>query len=256
MVEANVGVEPRVFKNAFNPNDVCGELGPASWINVLRMMNGGEGALQVHFEPRVLADEMKDNTIVDRALTVVSRLSPELRAHVAPGVLPDGKPKRARLKLRVSENGKFVHRNHHNRINVLMSLMGAVDWLLVPPSEASDRFFDTKSIEGLCGFRSHRFAERSSLAELQQVAATLRSEHGVESKLLEVSAGDVLMFDGIWWHATHYAQRPVFSAFVTTGEQMEEAVANHHDRMKTLNADDKPVKPRIATINRAKSAIF
>ena len=84
----------------------------------------------------------------------------------------------------------------------------------------------------------------------------LRDEHGVESKLLHVSAGDVLMFDGVWWHATHYAQRPVFSAFVTTGEQMEEAVVNHHERMKSLNADDKPVKPRIATINRAKSSIF
>lgn len=256
MSERPTSLEPRVFHNAFNPNDVCGELGPASWINVLRLMNGEQGAMQVHFEPRVLEAEMKANTIVDRALTIVSRLSSECREHVAPGLLPDGRPKRARVKLRVSENGKFVHRNHHNRFNLLMSLMGEVHWLLVPPSEASDRFFDTKSIEGLCGFRSHRFAERSSLEELEHVAAVLRAEHGVESKLLRVAAGDVIMFDGIWWHATHYVQRPVFSLFVTTGEQMEEAVANHHERMKTLNADDKPVKPRIATINRAKSSIF
>ena len=125
----------------------------------------------------------------------------------------------------------------------------------MPPSETSDKFFDAMTKDGLCGFRSNRCKERSSLTELEELAAALRDQ-GVESKLLKVTAGDVLVFDGAWWHATFYAQRPVFSLFVNTGEQMEEAVANHHRRMADLNADDKPVKPRIATINRAKSSIF
>jgi len=52
---------------------------------------------------------------------------------------------------------------------------------------------------------------------------------GVKSRIIKMKAGDVLVFDGRWWHATNYCQQ-AFSIFLTPGKDMEVAVKEQERR--------------------------
>ena len=129
-------------------------------------------------------------------------------AHAAPphspGLSETGKQKTGRMKFRLSGTGKFVHRNRFRRRNVVCCLHGTSHWLFVESSSGvSDAYLNAATNDNWNGFRSNAYPSTLSLEQMHAIAADMTSQ-GVRAHVQRFTAGDVLTFDGRWWHATNY----------------------------------------------------
>jgi len=198
--------------------------------------------VQMHLEPTKLDDENAP-PIFKRTIAFL-RSRPEFADQLAVD--------RARLKFRVSGKGKFIHRNRYRRRNIILCLMGEMRWLFVESQvkdtegkSLADATLVADTNDNWNGYRSNRYPSGLSWEEMKRVSE-LQPE-GVRTRIITMHPGDVMTFDGRWWHATQY-DSPVMSLFFTPGKDMEVAVAEHKRRMAMpMQADLK-----IATINRAK----
>jgi hypothetical protein len=128
------------------------------------------------------------------------------RAHAdaRPGLSETGKQKTGRMKFRLSGTGKFVHRNRFRRRNVVCCLHGTSHWLFVESSSGiSDSYLNATTNDNWNGFRSNAYPTTLSLEQMHTIAADMVSQ-GVRAHVQRFTAGDVLTFDGRWWHATNY----------------------------------------------------
>lgn len=191
---------------------------------------------------------------------------PELAELMAPA-LPTGEPRRARIKMRLASAGKFIHRNRYRRRQILCCLHGQQEWLFISPNTSpggSDAALDGASHDNWNGFRSSRYPTMMTPEQMDEVAA--RMPEGTVTRRVTFRAGDVMAFDGRWWHGelilivgkrfllqlpdpgshpavssllaatccldagTSYTT-PVLNLFFTPGDDMEVALKEHKRRM-------------------------
>jgi hypothetical protein len=108
------------------------------------------------------------------------------------------------MKFRLSGTGKFVHRNRYRRRNVVCCLHGTSHWLFVESSSGiSDTYLNASTNDNWNGFRSNAYPSTLTLDQMHSIAADMVSQ-GVRAYVQRFTAGDVLTFDGRWWHATNY----------------------------------------------------
>jgi hypothetical protein len=68
------------------------------------------------------------------------------------------------------------------------------------------------------------------LTQDQMRSLAVAAPPGCVARMVRFRAGDVMAFDGRWWHATNYST-PVLNLFFTPGDDMEVAVKEHKRRM-------------------------
>jgi len=164
--------------------------------------------------------------------------------------LPNGEPRRARIKFRLGTKGKFIHRNRYQRRQVLCCLHGEQWWLFISAfggnEGGADALLDCSTNQNWNGFRSKLHPTMLSLDEMHKLADEAKAR-GCDARVVLFKAGDVMTFDGRWWHATSYTT-PVLNMFVTPGADMEVAVKEHKQRMAM------PLQQglKVCTINMAK----
>lgn len=142
---------------------------------------------------------------------------PELEELMAPA-LPSGEARRARIKMRLATAGKFIHRNRYRRRQILCCLHGQQEWLFISPNTSpggSDAALDGASHDNWNGFRSSRYPTMMTPEQMDEVAAGMPA--GTVTKRITFRAGDVMAFDGRWWHGTSYTA-PVLNLFFTPGD--------------------------------------
>ena len=110
----------------------------------------------MHIEPRKVDSGSGGPPIFHRAMALVKSVT-----EVAPLFAGD-KGQRARLKFRLSERGKFIHRNRYSRRSVICVLSGEQHWLLIDsdgtPADAMLGRFVAGSMIFLAGFRTVEMA--------------------------------------------------------------------------------------------------
>jgi len=135
--------------------------------------------------------------------------------------------------MRLSTKGKFIHRNRYSRRQILCCLSGQQWWLFVSAyggnEGGADTQLDCTTNDNWNGFRSRSLPTMLSLEEMHSIAAAAKAR-GSDARVVLFKAGDVMTFDGRWWHATSYTA-PVLNMFFTPGKDMEKAVKEHHRRM-------------------------
>lgn len=231
----------------FDPAAIVG-CPPQSWVDFLLSMATAL-PIQMHMEPQVLG-ESGGPPLFRRAEAMI-RTIPELDFLISPGLSETGKQKTGRMKFRLSGTGKFVHRNRFRRRNVVCCLHGTSHWLFVESSSGvSDTYLNASTNDNWNGFRSNAFPSTLSLEQMHTIAADMTSQ-GVRAHVQRFTAGDILTFDGRWWHATNYTA-PVLNMFLTSGKDGEVALREHNRRMKM------PMQKglHIASINTAKVAML
>ena len=198
----------------------------------------------MHIEPqKVDSSSGTGPPIFHRAMDLVRGV-----AEVAPLFAGD-KGQRARLKFRLSERGKFIHRNRYSRRSVICVLSGEQHWLLIDSDGTpADEMLEATQNDNWNGFRSQKHDAQLSVDEMHALAATARAA-GIEAHVIKLQAGDMFYFNGRWWHATSYAA-PVLSIFCVPGKDMECAVKEHKRRMGMKMQKDL----KLATVNMAKCA--
>ena len=83
-------------------------------------------------------------------------------------------------------------------------LHGTSHWLFVESSSGiSDAYLNATTNDNWNGFRSNAYPTTLSLEQMHTIAADMVSQ-GVRAHVQRFTAGDVLTFDGRWWHATNY----------------------------------------------------
>ncbi len=83
-------------------------------------------------------------------------------------------------------------------------LHGTSHWLFVESSSGiSDTYLNATTNDNWNGFRSNAYPTTLSLEQMHTIAADMVSQ-GVRAHVQRFTAGDVLTFDGRWWHATNY----------------------------------------------------
>jgi len=206
---------PEVCEMAFVPEELCG-CDPYAWMKFCQVLSPAL-PVQVHCMPTVVGSPSSCE-LFEKAMKMVRSL-PQTDNLFA--------PESARLKFRCSLGGKFIHRNRFSRRQVICCLHGEMTWLLMNP-KAGD-FLDAVQNANWSGFRSKRFPSKLSIDEMERLKNDV--PHEANAQLMKVKAGDVLVFDGMWWHATSYSQ-PVFNMFITPGCQMEVAIREQNRRNK------------------------
>jgi len=194
--------------------------------------------MQVHFEP-VSMEGLAGPGLVRRAVDSVVKIDEVKELFESAG------SDKVRCKMRFSGGGKFIHRNRYPRRQAFCLLSGEMHWLLVDSQSnggKADDFLGAVQNDNWNGFRCPPYPKMLSLDEMHEMKANLPKE--CESRLLKVSAGDILIFDGRWYHSTNYYE-PSFSMFLTPGKQMEVAVKEHERRHKM----PKQAKLKICTIS-------
>ncbi len=140
-----------------------------------------------------------------------------------------GEPRRARIKMRLAERGKFIHRNRYSRRQILCCLSGEQTWLFMSSSgDSADACLRPATNDNWNGFRSTAYPTMLLVEHMHALAAG--APEGVTARVVKFRAGDVMTFDGRWWHATSY-NSPVLNLFFTPGDDMELAVKEHKRRM-------------------------
>jgi len=218
---------PFVLEQAFKPEELLGG-DPAGWVSVLRSL-APRLPVQLHCEPYNIRDSEDPNCqpVFKHTLALLNKI-PQLEELLLP-VKPTGEPRRARLKLRLATSGKFIHRNRYRRRQILCCLSGEQMWLFMSAyGGGADAFLARSTNDNWNGFRSTKHPKMLSVEEMHAIAAN--APPGVVAKVVRFRAGDVMMFDGRWWHATSYT-KPVLNMFVTPGDDMEVAVKEHKRRM-------------------------
>jgi len=214
---------PTVVKAACSPAEVLGMKAP-DFMAILKSL-ATEMPMQVHFEAERLSGTGGPG-LVRRAINSVV-------PHPAVKELFDNAGSdNVRLKMRFSGGGKFIHRNRYPRRQAFCLLEGEMWWLLVESQNnegRADEFLGAVQNDNWNGYRTPKHPVMLTLEEMEEMQRNL--PEGVQSRLLKVCAGDCLVFDGRWWHATSY-KSPVISMFLTPGKDMEVAVKEHDRRMK------------------------
>ena len=110
-------------------------------------------------------------------------------------------------------------------------LSGQQYWLFIDAADPrTDKLLDAQTSDNWNGFRSSRFPSMLSVAEMRTLAQEA-TDMGIRAELLRPKGGDILRFNGQWWHATSYDQ-PVLSLFCATGKDMESAHRESQRRHK------------------------
>jgi len=142
--------------------------------------------------------------------------------------LESGEPSQARIKLRMATSGKFIHRNRFKRRQIIMCLAGQAKWLFLSSNGGgADMYLNRAANKNWCGFRSAKHSAMLTSEEMDTLAANV--PEGVTAKVVIFKAGDLMDFDGRWWHATSY-NSPALNLFFTPGEDMALAVKQHKER--------------------------
>jgi hypothetical protein len=237
---------PFIKHGAFNPADILG-CDASSWVDVLTNLSP-RLPVQLHCEPFNIGDGPKpDSQPIFRKTVNLLKGIPEV-ADLLKTNLPSGEPSRARIKMRLATAGKFIHRNRFKRRQIIMCLSGQSTWLFLSSyGGASDVYLNRAANKNWCGFRSGSFSSMLSVEQMEKIVADL--PEGVVGKVVTFKAGDLMEFDGRWWHATSYSD-PVLSLFFTPGEDMEAAVKQHKER----HSQPKHSVFQICKISMAKTA--
>jgi hypothetical protein len=218
---------PFVLEQAFKPEELLGG-SPAGWCEVLRSL-APRLPVQLHCEPYNIrdSDDALAQPLFKRTFALLKKI-PELEELLRPEK-PTGELRRARLKVRLASAGKFIHRNRYRRRQILCCLSGEQMWLFLSAyGGGADAYLARSTNDNWNGFRSTKYPKMLTVEEMYEVAKN--APPGVVAKIVRFRAGDVMMFDGRWWHATSYSE-PVLNMFVTPGDDMEVAVKEHKRRM-------------------------
>lgn len=233
-------MRPVLVQGGVGPAYILGEE-PDAWVNVFKSLAPAL-PLQLHCEPYSVSSK-EGPPMFKRAVEQLAKI-PQAQA-----LLDEGGSTRARLKLRVSPAGKFIHRNRYTRRQSFSLLAGKMTWLLV--NSAGERSAELDEVLGAIGndnwngFRSEKYPTMLSEDQMRELQAKL--PEGTESEMIVMEAGDVLVFDGRWWHATCYSA-PAMSLFLTPGKDMEVAVSEQKRRMKM----EKQKGLKVCTVSMAK----
>jgi len=137
--------------------------------------------------------------LVDRALERVC-------AVLGLNTQPDGARSRLRLRFMSGAKGKEFHRNRDDSTNAVLLLEGEEDWHFLPSVPAVDAIFSAVDDPKHCGFRSEHFNSDLPTPALFDRLHGLLDEAGETHRIetFTIKAGDVLVFNGHWWHATRH----------------------------------------------------
>lgn len=218
-MKCDAGSAPVHIKNAFDPSVLLG-CDPVGWIGVLKGL-APQLPVQLHCEPQDIDD--REGTPIFTNVVDTLKTLPALGP-----LLESARNQRARLKFRMSGRGKFIHHNRYPRRQAICCLHGHMDWLFVQSTEESDVVLGSTENDNWNGFRSELYPSMLSLQEMEDLAAKM--PENTKTVVLRLSAGDVLEFDGRWWHSTSY-DKPVLNVFFTPGKDMEVAVKEQKRRM-------------------------
>ena len=227
MPKCRFDLPPTAIRSCFEPAKLLNS-SPTSWVEVLSHISP-KLPVQVHVEPlEISLRESPDAPPLFRSACSTLLNVPE----VEPLITSDlNAKKRKRVKLRLSGGGKFIHRNRFVRRSVSCILSGTQHWLFIDSSDPKvNILLDGVQNENWNGFRSRRFPSALTLAQMHSLACEAQNM-GIRAHILALKAGDILKFNGQWWHATCYAS-PVLSLFCVFGKDMESAVSEHKNRMK------------------------
>lgn len=233
---------PCLVKSAFNPTELLG-VAPEGFMATLTNLSTML-PVQIHCEPSVIGGN-EGTPIFKRAVDVLRQL-PELKSQFEDKIANGEK---GRIKFRVSAKGKYVHRNKEPRRSVIMCMYGEQHWMFIENMAKSDDNIQPIDNENWCGFRSKKFIRPLTRDEMKEMADKNQAE-GCQTQCLTLTAGDVLTFDGHWWHATCVENPPVLNLFFTPGQDMVNALACHDRRFKLADQ----AKLKMATIHIAKCA--
>lgn len=104
---------PVLLKGAFDPAKVLGG-DPAGWVSVFQGLAPKLPA-QLHCEPFAIADfkSAECQPVFTRTIDMLTSLKgePELEDLMRPTYPETGEKRRARIKMRMADKGKFMHRN-------------------------------------------------------------------------------------------------------------------------------------------------
>jgi len=214
---------PVITHGAFDPEKVLNTSG-SSFRESIRTLST-QLPIQVHFEPETITANGSSG-LVRRAVDSVVKLD------AVKELFDNSGSDNVRLKMRISGGGKFIHRNRYPRRQAFALLAGEMTWLLVESQNnggAADEYLGAVQNDNWNGYRCPPYPKMLSLSEMEEMKAKLPSN--VETRMIHMKAGDVLVFDGRWWHATNY-NTPAMSMFLTPGKDMEVAVKEQERRRK------------------------
>lgn len=126
---------------------------PASWCALLKSLSP-KIPVQLHIEPFEMTDS-EAPPLFHRCVKML-KTKPELDDQMA--------AQKARLKIRLSAKGKFIHRNRYRRRNIICCLHGEQKWLLVETlvkdkngDLIADKLLNSTSNGNWNGFRSNLY---------------------------------------------------------------------------------------------------
>ena len=122
-------------------------------------------------------------------------------------------------------------------------------WLFIENMQSSDISIGAIENENWCGFRSEKLPRELTPAEMDALVKE-HADAGIRAYCLTIGPGDVLLFNGRWWHSTSVVEAEVLNCFYIQGSPMEQALKCHDRRFK-LKAQS---GLKMATINMAKCA--
>jgi hypothetical protein len=237
---------PFIKEGAFNPKDILG-CEPIHFVEVLKNLTPSL-AVQLHCEPFLIKDGPNEDSqpLFRNTVNFLNGVQ-EVDSLMKP-YLESGEPSRARIKMRLATSGKFLHRNRFKRRQIIMCLSGEQTWLFLSSNGGgADIYLNRAANKNWCGFRSAQHTAMLSVDEMKAIAANV--PEGTIAKLVVFKAGDLMEFDGRWWHATSY-NTPVLNMFFTPGEDGEAAVKQHKER----HSQPKHKKFKLCSISMAKTA--
>lgn len=221
--EDTTSYPPTLLKGVFDPAEVLG-MKAQEFMAVLKSM-ATELPMQVHFDPESITGT-GGPALIRRAVNAV------VPQPAVKDLFDNAGSDNVRLKMRFSGGGKFIHRNRYPRRQAFCLLEGEMWWFCVESQNndgKADAFLGAVQNDNWNGFRTPEYPVMLTTDQMQEMQAKL--PEGVNSSFLKVCAGDVLVFDGRWWHSTSY-KSPLISMFLTPGKDMEVAVKEHDRRMK------------------------